>query len=266
MPEGPEAKKTSTYINKFLKNNTILSINILKGRYVNKDPPCGLYYFKEKLPLKVIKVDNKGKFIYIILENDIFIFNTLGMSGFWTTKKLKHSNVEFNTNKGPIYFHDQRNFGTLKFIFTKIEFELKLQKIGPDLLDVNIKFDIFKNRLLLKKNLNKIIAKVFMDQSIISGIGNYLRSEILWHCRISPFVKVSELTETQIRKLFKISRKVIWSFYSTSQAIKLNIIDKNERNKYDFFNVYGQDEDSLGNKVMKEKINTRTVHYTSIQK
>ncbi len=266
MPEGPEAKKMGEYLNKFFKGNQILSINILKGRYINKDPPCGLHYFKEKLPLSVLECNTKGKFIFIKLENDIYIFNTLGMSGFWTSKKMKHSNVEFVTKKGKMYFHDQRNFGTLKFVFTKIEFDLKLQKIGPDLLDENTTFEIFKNRILLKKNLNKIIAKVLMDQSIISGIGNYLRSEILWHCKISPFTKISDIDDNKLKKIYKISRKVIWSFYSEAQALKLKIITNNEKGKYNFFNIYGEDEDFLGNKVIKEKVNTRTVHYSKIQK
>ena len=266
MPEGPEAKKMGEYLNKFFKGNQILSINILKGRYINKDPPCGLHYFKEKLPLSVLECNTKGKFIFIKLENDIYIFNTLGMSGFWTSKKMKHSNVEFVTKKGKMYFHDQRNFGTLKFVFTKIEFDLKLQKIGPDLLDKNTTFEIFKNRILLKKNLNKIIAKVLMDQSIISGIGNYLRSEILWHCRMSPFTKISDIEDVTLKKIYKISRKVIWSFYNVPKALKLKIITENEKKKYNFFNIYGEDEDSLGNKVMKEKVNTRTVHYSKVQK
>ena len=212
MPEGPEAKKMGEYLNKFFKGNQILSINILKGRYINKDPPCGLHYFKEKLPLSVLECNTKGKFIFIKLENDIYIFNTLGMSGFWTSKKMKHSNVEFVTKKGKMYFHDQRNFGTLKFVFTKIEFDLKLQKIGPDLLDENTTFEIFKNRILLKKNLNKIIAKVLMDQSIISGIGNYLRSEILWHCRLSPFTKISDIEDITLKKFIKFQEKLFGAF------------------------------------------------------
>lgn len=265
MPEGPEVKKIGEYLNNFFIDNTIKSVKILKGRYVNKQPPCGFYYFIEKLPLKSLSCNTKGKFIYILLENNIFIFNTLGMSGFWTTNKSKHSNVEFVTQKGTIYFTDQRNFGTLKFIFTKNELQLKLLAIGPDLLDESLQFEDFYKRITIKRNQNKMIAKVLMDQKTISGIGNYLRSEILWHTKMSPFTLVNKLSKNKIKELFEISRKVIWSFYNIHKSLKKNIITRNEMHKYNFFNIYSQEYDKLGNKVSKEKIDNRTIHYTNIQ-
>ena len=38
MPEGPEVKKASEYLNNYFKNNKILDIIILKGRYSKKEP------------------------------------------------------------------------------------------------------------------------------------------------------------------------------------------------------------------------------------
>ena len=265
MPEGPEVKNMGQYLNNFFKDNIIKSVKILKGRYINKDPPCGFHYFTEKLPLKSISCRTKGKFIYIMLENNIYIFNSLGMSGFWTSDKLKHSNVEFVTKKGTIYFTDQRNFGTLKFIFTQKELELKLLTIGPDLLNESLNFEDFYKRITLKRNQNKMIAKVLMDQKTISGIGNYLRSEILWHTKMSPFTLVSKLNRNKIKELFEICRKVIWSFYNIRISLKKKIINKSEMHKYNFFNIYSQEYDKLGNKVLKEKIDKRTVHYSNIQ-
>ena len=37
------------------------------------------------------------------------------------------------------------------------------------------------------------VAEVLLDQHLVGGIGNVLRSEILWSCELSPFAVVSEL-------------------------------------------------------------------------
>ena len=270
MPEGPEVKKLSQYLNKFLKKNKILNLKILKGRY-GKKLPSGYENFMKNLPYNIKSVLSKGKFIYFTLNKSCYIFNTLGMSGFWTTEKLKHSNLMFETEKGPLYFNDQRNFGTIKFIFSEDELNNKLSIIGPDMLDLNVKLDIFLKRMNLKKNRNKPIAIVLMDQSVISGIGNYLRSEILYLAKISPYRKINSsddkdklLSQYELKKLFNIIIKVIWCYYDLSKAIKFKIISQTELLKFntnkDFF-VYQQKQDIYGNNVIREKIGERSIHW-----
>ena len=152
MPEGPEVKRISEYLNNFFRQNSILDISILKGRYLKKLPDG----FKDiKFPLAVKKIKTKGKFIYFILNNDISIWNTLGMSGYWSTLKKKHANVCFKTNKGNIYFIDQRNFGTLKFCYDYNCLESKLNNIGPDMLSLSMNYSIFYERIKIKRNLKK---------------------------------------------------------------------------------------------------------------
>ena len=34
MPEGPESKRMAEYLNKYFKNNIIIDINIIKGRFL----------------------------------------------------------------------------------------------------------------------------------------------------------------------------------------------------------------------------------------
>ena len=42
-----------------------------------------------------------------------------------------------------------------------------------------------------------------MDQTKISGIGNYLRSEIMYEAEINPFSYIIDLSETEINNLYK---------------------------------------------------------------
>ena len=147
------------------------------------------------------------------------------MSGYWSKRKTKHSNIEFVTEKGSFYFVDHRNFGTFQFCFTNECLNNKLNNIGPDMLSSNMNFNIFKERILLKRNLKKYIAKVLLDQKIISGIGNYLRSEILWLSKISPYRLVNELNNLELNLLYKNAIKIIWFYYNSTKALKYDCSD-----------------------------------------
>ena len=99
MPEGVEVSLLTKRIQK-LKKCTISSINILGGRYSRHGNPKGLKEIKKNLPLKIINIHNKGKFIYMTLENNWYILITLGMSGTINIHQnpIKHDNIQFLTN------------------------------------------------------------------------------------------------------------------------------------------------------------------------
>jgi formamidopyrimidine-DNA glycosylase len=81
MPEVVEVRKYSDFLRKTLHNNKIKNITILKGRYKKHSPFSGFQKVIKNLPLSVIDVRSKGKFIYFICNNDLVLFNTLGLSG-----------------------------------------------------------------------------------------------------------------------------------------------------------------------------------------
>jgi len=220
MPEIIEIKTYTDFIKKNINNKNLLDIKITGGRYKKHGPFANYDIIKQLLPLKIIDVHSKGKFMYISLENDYFLGITLGLSGGWFFKKnnsdkithglernkydkdivnkyiessLKHLNVEFICSSGILYFYDQLSFGTITIFENKIKLDKKLKLLGIDIIDDDITFKIFKEQILKDKNLNKEIGNVIVNQKIISGIGNYLRADILWMSKISPFRKVKDI-------------------------------------------------------------------------
>jgi uracil-DNA glycosylase len=102
-----------------------------------------------------------------------------------------------------IYYHDQRNFGTLKFSLSKTELDTKLASLGPDILDDSSSFTEEQFLQIMqqqKQDLN--ICKFLMDQSKLAGVGNYILSESLYRARIDPFASLSELNEAMRRRLY----------------------------------------------------------------
>ena len=97
-----------------------------------------------------------------------------------------------------------------------------------------------------------------MNQKIISGIGNYLRSDILWLSRISPFRKVKKLSEKELESIYNNSRKLTWENYDLKKGIKNKIIQKKDIFPSNFnriFFVYMCEKDIYDNPVIVENLN-----------
>ena len=61
---------------------------------------------------------------------------------------------------------------------------------GPEAFDV----DAFHDRLLSGEHHERTLGAVLLDQTVLAGVGNYLRAEILHACRLDPWMTVGELT------------------------------------------------------------------------
>ena len=264
MPEGPEVKRMAHKLSKLITNKNLLKINILSGRYKVHEPPKNYTTFLSSLPSKVSKVFVKGKFIYVLFQNSFYMWNTLGMTGFWTTSKEKHSHIEFIfTNKKKIYFNDMRNFGTLRFSFQPESIKNKLSIIGPDILELDTNQEYLLSRLKSIKT-TKPIGELLLHQNLISGIGNYLRADILWYAKISPYRKLNSLSKKDWNTLYNSIIEISWFYYDFKKGIKLkkikNIKFFKKHYSIDFF-VYQQDKDIYDNEVIRETLKLRTIHW-----
>ena len=97
-----------------------------------------------------------------------------------------------------------------------------------------------------------------MNQKKISGIGNYLRSEILYDAKINPFITIGKLNSNKIKDLFKSIVKISKKSFNSQ-----NVILKDEKNYTDEFEfkVYQQDKTPKGEKVYRKVIKGRSVFY-----
>ncbi len=69
-----------------------------------------------------------------------------------------------------------------------------LASLGPDVLPVEGPFDADEARRRLSLRPEREIGAALLDQQAVAGIGNYLRADILFLCRIGPFRTVGSLS------------------------------------------------------------------------
>jgi endonuclease-8 len=296
MPEGPECTREASNQHEYWSGKELTDVKVYSGRYQNKPEP--VQEIRNVLPLKVLGVRNRGKFIWWSLRDDDFnifyFFQSLGMSGRWTDEKhiedteyykdIRYAFLSSKT-KGTFYL-DRRNFGTLKLVTDPALLDAKLASLGPDVLSAEwLTLDKFQERFREKKNGQKTLAQLLMNQSVISGIGNYLKSEILWVSELSPHRTPDSLEDEEWKALWRnchfIPCESAWRGSGSSVLTYLSQEKGNEARidtiirfqaGYNPENgnlaVYRREKDPLGNKVIREETaDKRTTHWCpSVQK
>lgn len=248
MPEGPRIRNYFLYIKPILDNERIITHELLSGKYTTKKNIPNI----EKLEdLKIKDVVLKGKTIFVKCENNISIVFVHGMTGYYSTEKEKHSRFVLYLEDNNLYYNDPRNFGTITVYTSDEDFIKAYNKLGPDILNDHVSYVEFYSRI--DKKLRLEIGSILLDQNIICGIGNYLRCDILWYCKINHHKKIGSLTEDEKKLLYFASINII-KYYAD---LDNNLAFEPDG---DFF-VYMQDEDLYGNEVLREKYKGRTIHY-----
>jgi formamidopyrimidine-DNA glycosylase len=268
MPESAEVRYLADYINKFCKNKKLQEIKILNGRYKKHGVPKNFNKLKRVLSLKLIEVYVKGKVLFFHFEQDWYIISKLGLTGWWYVNddapewRKSRPNIKMSFGKDTLYYTDNLSYGTITITNDLELVQTELNKIAPDIL--NLKFQDISERInYLRENKNwknKKIEDVIIDQKVLlSGIGNYLKAEVLYLSKISPFRKIKDVSDEEWKLLIKKAKL----FIKKQQKILDN------PDKYmDSWNVYQQKTDKLGNYVRTHKSkNGRTTHWVpNVQK
>lgn len=265
MPEGVEVKIITKQLSKALLGKSLTSIEIIGGRFVNS-PPKFLAEIQQALPLNILQIACKGKFLYWILSknqelgirDDLgftgfsekplrqfpnwYIYNTLGMTGKWSWTANKFSCLKLTIGDKDLYFEDMRRFGTINFERSDLRdnpLRNKLQQLGPDMLSCPPKDTEFLS--LMREQNKKNICQVLMNQKIISGIGNYIKSEALFRSGINPNNLILDLDQDQLKQLRLAIIDVMTESYNQQGATLRDYQHLEGSGKFaDFFRVYSK--------------------------
>lgn len=226
MPEGSEVRCIANCMRNEIINRQLIDIKFLQNSkiYLEKKLYSSDYEITHDDMTKTfniilnqicIEVTSYGKKI-CILFNDFVIVSSLNMEGRWSLKN--HDNtcliMSFD-NCIKLYFRDiecRANFGIVKY--DSIAFNHTFSDVGYDMQKEEVKYEHFIEMIGKKKYRNKKLYDVLLDQSFVSGIGNYLRSEIIYHAKIRHDIIISELTENECSRLFNSIKHVMEESYN----------------------------------------------------
>ena len=68
-----------------------------------------------------------------------------------------------------------------------------LNRVGPDILDPKLTANTSSSASSQPTFRNRALGGLYLDQAFLAGIGNYLRSEILWAAQVDPQFRPAQL-------------------------------------------------------------------------
>lgn len=228
MPEAPEVKIMMDSVKTLMCGKKLIAIKLLSTLKTK-----GLDILQ--LPQNVTDATSKGKLGYITLSNGHAITIGFGMTGNIRIKPdaaylklrgetyeqyMKHAAVKFvyvdiDGNEDEIYYHSVRHFGFVHGLATK-DFKKKLSEIGESILDTELENSVVIRKY--RRHQGKNICVALMDQSIISGIGNYIKAEILYRSHVYPLALVRDLNDETLVDLYQNARTIAQEAYGAGGA------------------------------------------------
>jgi len=198
LPEGPEIRRAADKIAAKLRGQVVDTVWFGLPR---------LEPFAPRLAgRRVAELETRGKALLIHFEHGLSLYSHNQLYGRWFVRSRENYpktnrslRVALHTAEASALLYsaseiavlDERDLGEHPF----------LSKIGPDLLSRDLSTRALVAQLRASRFRNRALGSLYLDQRFVAGIGNYLRSEILYFARVHPKQRPSDLESAVQRKL-----------------------------------------------------------------
>lgn len=248
MPECSEVRLMSDFIN-FVSSKEIAFEKIEKSEVSKISTDLEIF----DGGVFSIESNSRGKELMIIFSiiggntnmiKEKRLLINLGMSGTFAyldknsvnlVKILKHSHLRILTARGNyLVLHDVRRFAKWRWV------DDWSNGRGPCPLSEYQKFsnNIYNN--INSNAFNANLHELLMNQSYFNGVGNYLRSEILFRLNINPFIKANELSYDQWQELILLCHSCISDAYTLQGGKVTNYLSNTpEKSMATWMKCYG---------------------------
>lgn len=213
MPEGPEIRRVATRIHKVLAGREAQQVLFTQPDMAGFGP---------KLSGQQVEwVSSRGKALLTRFDGGLTIYSHNQLYGRWYITRRDKPPRTNRTLRLAIY---TETHSALLYSASDIEVhspesllqQKYLARLGPDALDERVVWQDVLERLQDKRFSGRSLAALYLDQSFVAGIGNYLRSEILFNARVNPFDRPKDLARRQLGLLARNTLDLTRQAYATS--------------------------------------------------
>ncbi|KAK3316159.1 hypothetical protein B0H66DRAFT_560579 [Apodospora peruviana] len=235
MPEIAEIARAVHFFRVYLVGKTIKHATAIEDANVfGKAGTTGPEFAAAMTGKKVLSAGSQGKYFWLVLDippHPVFHFGMTGwvhIKGDRTAytnyyKKMKPEELDMwppkfwkfqlktdDDSPVEVAFTDPRRFGRVRLVDCpgeSIRQHSPLVENGPDPV---VDTDIFTEEFLKNKMRSRHVPvkALLLDQAFISGIGNWVGDEVLYHAKLHPEQYCDEFNDDQITDLYKSIRYV----------------------------------------------------------
>ncbi len=183
-------------------------------------PPRLRKYVKALSGSTVTAIDTRGKAMLTRFDTGLTLYSHNQLYGIWRT--AARDRLPKTTRSLRVALHTASNCALL-YSATDIEVltdsELAehrfLTRLGPDILDQRVSAADVARRLLDGRFRNRSLGALYLDQSFMAGVGNYLRSEILYTAGAHYMGRPSTVDKNTLGRLARATLSVSRRSYRT---------------------------------------------------
>lgn len=266
MPEGPEIWRTADSLNEALQGRTITDLHFSFDELKQYEPALE--------GREVEKLEARGKAILTFFEGSHVMYSHNQLYGKWmiskngdqpdTNRKLR---VAIHNNDHSAYLYSASQIEILNR--EEVSDHSYIKKLGPDVLHPKTTYEDIHTRYNSDSFKNRKLTTLLLDQGFISGIGNYLRSEIMFYAKVNPHKKLREYSNSEREKLTKATLTLSKRSYKTGgittdpSIVKALKRENAKRSEYRHF-VYNRTDDrchKCGQIIEEEKTGGRKIYF-----
>lgn len=212
MPEGPEIKLAADDVAAALVGRVATEV------YFAFD---WLKPFESQLcGQPVTAVEAHGKAILTRFANGLNIYSHNQLYGRWVIRRaydLPETNRQLR-----LAIHNSRQ-SALLYSASDIEVlandELAvhpfLSKLGPNVLNESVTAARVAARFVEPEFVRRRLTSLLLDQGFLAGLGNYLRSEVLFVSRLHPSLRPADCSAAQLSRLAEVALNLARQSYHT---------------------------------------------------
>ena len=155
----------------------------------------------------VERVENHGKHIEIVWDDNMVLHTNLRLNGSWHVyRQAEPWRKPYQQMRVAIEVADWVAvcFNAAVTETYRIPDKRRhpgMGRLGPDLCESNTDPSVVVNLLLSHKDGAARLGEVLLDQRVVRGLGNLYRCEVLWATELSPFARIDSLTEHDAMRL-----------------------------------------------------------------
>jgi endonuclease-8 len=243
MPEGPEIRRAADRIEAALARRTITALTFA---FADLKP-----WERRLRGRRVAAVDTIGKHMLVRFEHGVRIYSHNQLYGRWYVRARDDYPETRRSLRLALHTRDH---SALLYSASDIEViqedELdghpRLHGLGPDPLTRGLSLGDCRARAGDPRFAGRSLAALLLDQSFFAGLGNYLRSEILYQAALHPALRPRDCTEPQLAGLARAIRDLPRRSYRTggvtNEARRVQALRSKgvSRSGYRFY-VFGRD-------------------------
>ncbi|MDB5099522.1 MAG: glycosylase/AP lyase, DNA-binding protein [Cyanobacteria bacterium RYN_339] len=198
MSEGPEVRRKAEKLRELLVGEPLTEVAFVFDRLKAFEP--------ELTGRRVTAVDTFGKAYVVRLEGGLNLYVHPKMFGHWILrvrpgmpKTDRALRIALKNRKGAAYLYSTNDMAVLTD--EEVARHKYLTQLGPDILDPEVTEAQVLARYQDPRFAPKRLTTLLLDQGFLAGIGNYMRSEILFEARLYPLRRACDLSPDELARL-----------------------------------------------------------------